>query len=103
MINNRFTEKGWLYLWHKENSASINPEDVKSGDMMYISMYDGLECDGYDGTVGKAGDFREKLYVEYEWKIGNSELVEFKDENGELDTCEIMWVEIIKVLGDNDE
>ena len=41
--------------------------------------------------------------MEFEYEIGNSELVEFKDENGELDTCEVMWVEIIDVLGDSDE
>ena len=103
MINNRFREKGWLYLWHKDNNASINSEDVKAGSNMYISACMDLECDGYDGTVGKARDFREKLYVEFEYEIGNSELVEFKDENGELDTCEVMWVEIIDVLGDSDE
>ena len=103
MFNKKFTDKGWLYLWHKDNSASINPEDVVAGCMMYIADDTELECDGYDGTVGKADDFREKLYVEYQWEMGKSELVSFKDENGELDTCEVMWVEIINVLGDKDE
>jgi len=96
-------ENGCLYLWHKDNSASINPEDIAQGDYVYISAEDGLECDGYDGTVGKAGDFREKIYVRFEWEIGKSELRTFKNENGELDTCEIMWVKIIDVLGDDNE
>lgn len=96
----KFIEKGWLYLWHKDNCASINSNDVQSGDMMYISAETAVECDGYDGTVGKSDDFREKLYVEYEWEIGNSELRTFENENCETDTCEIMWVRIIDILGD---
>ena len=99
----KFTEKGWLYLWHKDNTASINPEDVKTGDMMYISMQLGLECDGYDGTVGKPEDFKEKLYVEYEWEIGKTELMTYKNEDGELDTCEACWAEIINIIDINDE
>ena len=102
-MNTKFTEKGWLYLWHKDNSGSINSEDICAGDMVYISVENGLECDGYDGTVGKAGDFREKLYVEFEWEIGKSELMEFKNENGEWDTCEACWARIIDVIGDCDE
>lgn len=98
-------EKGCLYLWHKDNSASINAEDVEIGDMMYISICDGLGCDGYDAAIGKPEDFREKLYVEYEYIIPTtpSELVEFKDENGEWDSCECIWVKITDILGDSNE
>lgn len=103
MNNTSFIEKGWLYLWHKDNSGSINPEDIDTDTMVYISAVDGLEVDGYDGTVGKAGDFKEKLYVEYEWEIGETELFEFKDEDGEWDTCEACWARIINVLGDCNE
>lgn len=103
MRNMRYRENGWVYLWHKDNTASMNSEDVIAGIRMYISAQDNFECDGYDGTVGKPEDFREKVYVEYEWEIGKTELVSFTDENGELDTCEVMWVKIIDVLGDCDE
>ena len=88
MNNTSFIEKGLLYLWHKDNCGSINSEDIDNGTMVYISAVDGLEVDGYDGTVGKAGDFREKLYVEYEWKIGETELFEFNNEDSEcLNNC----------------
>ena len=101
--NNKFVEKGCLYLWHKDNCGSINSEDIETGAMVYISIYDGLAVDGYNGTVGKPEDFREKLYVEYEWEIGKTEIFEFKDENGEWDTCEACWARISNVLGDCNE
>ena len=94
----KFRSKGWLYLWHKDNIASINVEDVMIGDMMYISIDEGLGVDGYDGTVGKPEDFQDKLYVEYEWEIGKSELCEYKNDYGEIDFCEAEWARVVDII-----
>lgn len=100
MINRTFRCEGWLYLWHKDNSASINASDVEAGDMMYVSIQDDLAVDGYDGTVGKPEDFREKLYVEFESNIDSScQFFSGKiDEDGFEECCEAEWVKITKIL-----
>jgi len=109
MLNrNKYTEKGWIYTGHKDECVSMDFNEFVGGEYVYISIYEDLEVEAYDGKVGNPSDFREKMYVEYEWfggmppvgEAGHTSESFFRNSDGELEQCEKMWVRITAILSD---
>lgn len=97
MNNNGYKAEGWIYLRHKDCDGFYNMNEIDCGYNLYVSVYDNVVCDGYDGKLGKPADFAEKIYAEFFVYFGRSQEQFFIDEDGDEDSVETMYVKILSV------